>query len=404
MKEVDQTARGPTLDVPILHRVGSVVASLLFVLTLFATVPVRADEGGPWVVPTELCRGYWFVPISLNEQKFGAGKVLNLIYDTGASSTRIDADALRRATGRSFDDGDRVRLVDASAGDIIFRELPARVDELGHLSMALGRSVDGILAVDAFKDFLLTLDPEQGRMSLTKGKLPRPDGKTVFSTRGPDKRPWLKVTIAGIEKRLLVDSGAAGSGIQINDIEDFPLHGEPRVLSSSVRLNEVEKNTMARLDGSVSIAGLTLVDPVIEEVPKSPILGGEVLQHFEMTLDQRHRRTSLRLLGPTEIPPQPHFELGISFQPTDRGLLVTDVYEDTPGEAAGIQPGDLVIGINGKRPEERGCARVGQDGGSSSLTIERDGTVLEKTLDMVPIIPVDESLNGSETELDKRTD
>jgi len=370
------------------NRIFDRVPCLLVALTLFALVPVRAEEGGPWVVPTELCRGYWFVPLALNEDKFGAGKVLYLIYDTGASSTLIDVDALRRVTGQSFDDGDRVRLRDAKAGDITFRKLPARVDKLGHLSMAMGRSVDGILAVDAFKDFLLTLDAEQGRMSLTKGKLPRPDGKTVFSIRGPDKRPWLEVTVAEIEQRLLVDSGAAGSGISINDIEDFPVQGEPRVLSSSVRLNRVEKHPMARLDGSVSIAGLTFVDPVIEEVPGIPLLGGEVLQHFEVTLDQRRRRLALRLTGPSEIAPQPHFELGISFQPTDRGLLVTDVYEDTPGDAAGMQSGDLVIGINGKRPEERGCNRFGKDYEPASLTIERDGAVLEKTLEMQPIIPV----------------
>lgn len=372
-----------------MRRYAQEALHLLAALACLAPGLALTAENETWVVPTETCRGFWFVPIMLNEEKFGPGKVLNFIYDTGASSTIVDAAALERASGRSFDDGDRVRLVDATAGDVTFTKLPARVDSLGHLSMALGRSVDGILGVDAFKQFLLTLDPGTQTMTLSKGSLPRPDGETVFSSRGPGNRPWLKVSIAGNKERLLVDSGAAGTGITVNKIKRFPLQAEPRVFSSSVRLNHVEKRRMARLSGSVPVAGVTFIDPVLEEVPGTQLMGGQVLQHFVMRLDQRTRRLQLEPIGASEQPPQPHFELGMAYRPTDTGLAVTDVYADTPAEAAGLEAGDVLIRINGSRPDQRGCESLTRDGQEVALSVERDGAVIQKTMVMRPVIGVD---------------
>ena len=349
------------------------------------SLQVQAEDE-TWVVPTELCRGYWFVPVALNEAKYGPDSVLHFIYDTGASATYIDKGALERLTGRTFDSGDRVRLVDASSGDIQFHKLGGRIRNLGHLSMAMGRPVDGILAVDTFEKFLLTLDPVAGEMSLARGNLPRPDGQTVFSTRGRDERPWLKVSIAGNKETLLVDSGAAGTGISINKIERFPLQGEPRVFSSSVRLSRIEKHSAARLDGAVTLAGLTFEEPVIEDVPGTQLLGGEMLQYFVMTLDQRKRRLSLRPTRSEPVPPAPRFELGMAYRPTAEGLLVTEIYENTPAHAAGLQDGDLVIEINGARPDLRGCTAFDQDGQAVEFSVRRNDSVIETTLVMKPVI------------------
>lgn len=355
-------------------------------LLLFLASPLfAADES--WVVPTENCRGFWFVPVALDEDKYGPKGVLNFVYDTGAESTIVDASALERITGKSFDKGDRVRLVDAQAGPLTFNKLPARVDHLGHLSMAMGRPVDGILAVDVFRKFLLTLDPRDRTMTLRRGKLPRPDRKTVFSVRGPGKRPWLKVSIAGDNERLLVDSGAAGAGISLNDIERFLLQGEPRVFSSSVRLSRIEKRPAGRLDGSVTLAGVTFVEPVIEEVPGTQLLGGKFLEHFVMTLDQRNRRLSLDRIGEELQPPQPQYELGMAYRPNDRGLQVLEVYDDTPAAVAGIASGDLVVAIDGARPDRRGCATLAEEDRNVVFSVERGGTLLEATLVMRPVIP-----------------
>ncbi len=363
------------------------MARLALALVLLAVATTLPAEEESWTVPTEDCRDFWFVPIALNEDKYGPDNVLNFIYDTGAESTIVDASALERVTGKSFDDGDRVRIVDATAGPVTFNKLPARVRDLGHLSMAMGRPVDGILAVDAFRKFLVTLDPRDRTMTLRRGTLPRPDRDTVFSVRGPGNRPWLKVSIAGETEQLLVDSGAAGAGISVNDIERFPLQGEPRVFSSSVRLNRIEKRPAGRLDGSVTLAGVTFVDPVIEQATGTQLLGGRFLGQFVMTLDQRKRRLQLERIGEDVLPPQPQYELGMAFRPTEKGFEVLEVYGNTPAAVAGVESGDVVVAIDGARPDRRGCAPLTEGNREVVFSIERGGAVLDTTLVMLPVIP-----------------
>lgn len=362
---------------------------LTFALALLALTSTAPGDAESWTVPTETCRGYWLVSIALNEEKHGPGKILHFIYDTGASSTYVDGDALERASSRSFDQGARVNLLNATAGDIKFNKLPMQVTSLRHLSMAMGRPVDGILAVDVFRKFLLTIDPQSETMTLSRGELPRPDGETVFSVRGKDKRPWLKVSIAGNREKLLVDSGAAGTSISVNRIGRFPLNGEPRVLNSSFRLNRVEMHATGRLDGNVPLAGITFIDPIVDEVPGTQLLGGELLRHFVMTLDQRNRRLQLRRIGPEEQQPRPHFELGMGYRLAPNGLAVADVFADTPAEAAGIEKGDIIVAFDGHRPEQRGCPAADEKVDDITLSIERDGVVIDKRLVMEPVIPVE---------------
>jgi predicted metalloprotease with PDZ domain len=196
------------------------------------------------------------------------------------------------------------------------------------------------------------------------------------------------MSIAGREETLLVDSGAAGTGISINDIERFPLKQQPRIFSSSVRLTRIEQHSAARLDGAVSLAGLTFEEPVIEGVPGTQLLGGEILQHFVMTLDQKKRRLSLQATSSEAVPPQPRFELGIGYRPTDEGLLVTEVFADTPAGVAGLQRGDLVTAIDGARPDQRGCNSFAEDDMKVRFTVVRNGSALDKTLVMKPVIAV----------------
>ena len=45
------------------------------------------------------------------------------------------------------------------------------------------------------------------------------------------------------------------------------------------------------------------------------------------------------------VDPQPH--IGVTVQPVERGLIVTDVQPESPAEAAGLYPGDIIIAVDG---------------------------------------------------------
>ncbi|MEO1040541.1 MAG: PDZ domain-containing protein [Pseudomonadota bacterium] len=367
------------------------LAAVLFAALLLASgAPVRAgavQADREIVVPTELCRGFWFIPVTLQPRDREApSRTLWFLHDTGASNSYVDPDSLERVTGRRLEANRRVRIVDASAGPVRFNRLSVRVDELDHLSIALGREIDGILSVHTFDDFLQILDYPGREMRLRTGALPRPDGRSVFSSRGPDRRPWVEVDFAGRTQRLLVDSGAAGTAFAVNDIDDFALLAPARPLAGAVRFNRLEARRIARLDGQAELAGLRFDSPVLEEVPNSPLLGGEALRRYVVVLDQTRRRVAFY---PTESGPvaaEPAFEFGAVLRPRLEGLEVERLFPETPFAEAGLRRGDLITHFDGQPVAERGCSRA-QHSGQIELRVLRDGADQTIPVNLWPVLP-----------------
>ena len=362
--------------------------AILSVLTLLAAQasPAADADRGERVLPAELCRGFWLMPVELEPGPSGVRHTLWFLHDTGASATYVEPDSIERVSGQRVETGARVRLSDASSGPLTINSLTARAAELDHLAIGLGRPIDGIMSVYALQDFLLTLDYPAGEMRIREGRLPRPDGRTVFSTRGPDGRPWLRVDLAGRERPLLIDSGAGGLTFAVNHIDRFSLVDEPRVLTSAVRFNRIERRRIARLDGDATVAGLRVQNPVLEEVPRSELLGGEILRLFVITLDQARKRVRFEPAFEGPIPATDHVELGAGLRPVPEGFEVFEVFPDTPAHAAGVLAGDLVTHYDGVAIAERGCVSS-TDTDRLILTVVRDGIERDIEVMLDPVLP-----------------
>ena len=355
---------------------------LAVLLTVQSSAEFPADE---YVVPTEQCRGFWMIPVTLrSENPEAEPRTLWFLHDTGASNTFVDPDALERVSGRRFSEGRRVNITDATAGPVQINRLPARVRELDHLSVSLGREIDGLMSVHALDDFLMILDYPAAQMRLRRGALPAPDGETVFSSRGRDRRPWLMVNFADRNQRLLIDSGAAGLAFAVNDIDQFSLAEPAREVAGAVRFDRLEARRASRLDGSARVAGLSFQSPVLEEVPRSALLGGEALRHFVVTLDQANRRVAFVPATQDPVPAQDHFEFGALLRPSRAGLEVVRLFSGLPFDAAGVQVGDLITHFNTVAIEGRGCEPLTATD-PLSLTLIRDGAELELTAVLTPV-------------------
>ena len=347
-----------------------------------------AATSDPIELPVTLCKGYWFVPVTYESRTGGAPHVIEFLHDTGAGASFIDPDALEAMSGRRFDEGARVTLTDGRAGAVTLNRLPARVQELDHLSTAMGRPVDAILSVNAFEDFLQIIDYEAQTLTLQTGDLPRPDGETVFSSRGEDRRPWLRVDLGGRHRRLLIDTGAPDVILAVNHIDRFELDRPARPLTGATRLTRLETRALSGLDATVTLAGVTFEAPVLEEVPEAELVGGEILRHYRITLDQRARRGRLEPYAPgAVIAAEDHYEFGAVFEPEGETLVVGAVFEDTPASRAGVQVGDRVEAVNGRPVAERGC-EVGPGAEPVLFSIRRGGERLELMLDALPVLPV----------------
>ncbi len=358
---------------------------------LFTPVAAAQDE---IVLPTEMCRDYFFVPLVVSAQpgrpESDEGRTLWLIYDTGASQTHIDPDSIARVANMDVSGLDRVNVTNATMGRLNINRLPAELSQLDHLSVGLGREIDGILGVTAFRDFLMTLDYEHGVIRLANGELPRPDGETVFSTRGPGVRPFIELDLPGRrDRRVLIDSGAAGTPLALNRIERYPLVDYPRPIGASIRFAHIEYREGGRLDGDVRLGDFVFEQPLIEDLPETEIIGGMMMRHFNWTFDQRHERVRLeRIAGDGPIPMDAETVHGLALRPQGRDVVIDAILPGSRAIEAGLAEGDVLTHFDGLPVAERGCGFGDGEGIPSSITVTRvrDGEAMDVVLPLVTLV------------------
>jgi len=366
-------------------RLCAVLLALWLIGNPAAGAQTPPEAGIP--VPTEMCLGYFFVPVTLRARDDAPDRdrTLWFVYDTGASTTYVDADSLERVSGRRIDEGDRVRITDATAGRVTYHTLPARVGDLDHLSITLGREIDGILAHDAFGDSLVVLDYAAGQIRLGEGRLPPPDGRTVFDAAGADERPWLRVEFPGGARRMLIDSGAGLTALAVNALDGEPTLAPPRPTGAAVRFRHVEQRLGARLDGEARIGAYRLDGPILETTPGSQIIGGLVMRHFVWTFDTAQAR--VRIEPATDTQPvrfEPLTGHGMVLSPEADGMRVAAILADSPAAGADIRRGDLVTHFDGLPLRERGCAPRRTD--VVTVTLLRDGAAHDVRIDLFALV------------------
>ena len=353
----------------------------------FLSIGSAAIAAEPVVIPTVICRGYFLVPITLAPREgYAQDRTLWFLHDTGASSSYVDPDSIERVSGIRLGARDRANIRDAHAGPVSINHLQARVSQLDHLSRALGHPIDGILSFGAFSDFLLTLDYEHGEMRLEEGRLPRPDGVTVFDANGPDYRPWMVVEFPDRRRRMLIDSGAALTSLAVRRIDLYDTIEPPRPTGASMRLREVEERSGARSRLDARLGPNRLITPTLQSTPGTELIGGEVMRHFNWTFDQSTERVRMVRHHP-EIPItfEPDFDHGMVFEPHPLGYRVEAVVANTPASHAGVHVGDIVTAYNGRPLDVRGC-----DGPPPSNTLVvsliRDGREMALTLELFALV------------------
>lgn len=353
-----------------------------------ATALAQAET--EYVLPTQMCRGYFFVPVTLEVREGDSpeARTLWFLYDTGASASYVDPDSIERVSGQSLDSGVRANFGTATSGDLHFTGLRARVRNLDHLSIALGREIDGILEFGAFANVLLTLDYANSEMRVVSGVLPRPDRQTVFDANGPDDRPWIRIGFPGRnDRRLLIDSGAALSPIILRRIDRYDTVAPPRTTGAAVRFSEVEERRSARLRNSLWIGPNELEQPIVQSTPETEILGGQAMRHFSWTFDQRNERVRVIPNDPdTPVRFDPLVNHGMVLVPEGDGMRVSRVLTNSPAFDAGVEQGDFVTRFNGQSVRTRSCEMGSEPPSSMELTLLRRGETINITLDLYPLV------------------
>jgi hypothetical protein len=366
-------------------------AITIVILIALSASPIAGSQEA-LVVPTQMCHDFFFVPLTVSSQPgrpaSDEGRTLWLIYDTGAERTHIDPDSIARVANMDVSDASSVNIINATMGPLNVNRLPVGITELDHLSVALGREIDGILGYTFFRDFLVTLDYESGAIRLTEGRLPRPDNETVFSTRGPGVRPFLQVDIDGRTRRLLIDSGAAGTPLAVQRIERYELTQPQRPVGASIRFSRIEYRDGGRLAGEARFGPHVFEQPLIEDLPETEILGGMVMRHFNWTFDMEHERVRIeRIEGTGPIRMAAELTHGLALRPTPgRTLTVDAILPGSAAREAGLAAGDVLTHFDGLPVAERGCGVAQGAPTPQFITIRRKGDNEDIILPLVTLV------------------
>lgn len=355
-----------------------------FSLFLFLSL-LGSANADPLDLNAHMCRGYFFVPVTLNSEtstKTEEERTLYFLYDSGASLTYADPDSIERVTGKRIEAEKRVRLTDGHIGDLNFNSLPTRTAELDHLSIALGREIDGVLAYDAFGQRLLTLDYAAETMSLAEGHLPRPNRKDIFSTRGKDKRPWLSLKIGKKRRKILIDTGSTTT-FALRNLYAYRMQATPVPISAAVRWDRMESRSAGRLAGDAFIGKNKIETPIIESVPGTELLGGSILKHFRVTFDVGKKRVRLDPYEDQAIQVPPERGWGLFLRPVKDGLKIEKVLPNGPSAKTDLAANDVITHVNGVPIRERNCAslegqlsaQITRRRGDESATVTIDFTV-----------------------------
>jgi len=364
------------------------IAVLLVASVATSPTPAVADDTTQdRVIPSTRCRGLWIVPLTFGKDENDLTRTMQLVLDTGASTTSVDPDAIQRVFGKRFKTGKKVTLRDGTAGPLRVKRIKVRVHEMDHLARALGFEIDGIMGFNVFEQLLLTLDYHDEEVRVRRGSLGPVDGREVFEDLGK-RRPYIALDFGDRRVPLLIDSGSSGGlDLRAEDVEEWLV--KPRPVSAAVRYSNVVVTESGRIGESPRFGPLVLDRPVIDLRDSTRLIGSEALERFELTFDQRSER--IRMVPDSNEPirlPLPR-GIGAALSPRAAGFEVIRVFDGLPAQEAGLQVGDLLVAIDGVAVTDRGCERAEDDDDrvSKRLTIRRGDEEFEFTVGIVELLP-----------------
>lgn len=255
-------------------------------------------------------------------------------------------------------------------------------------AMSLGQ-FQGVLGMTLFREALLTFDPQNDRITISKGELSAGDPGVVsyHSTLGSGFK--IDVEVAGQQITMILDTGSPSSfTFPLALSESLPLQGELRKGPRAQLVGGERSIQLGTLDGVIKLGDLTYMNPELAFMdPSTPYgnIGNSVLGDIVLTIDQRNGLLALRkseatkvARAATEKQPRKPRRLGIQFRgmPGGRVLTVSKVDSASLGQRAGMKAGDVLVRLNGRPTQEYDMKALGALFRSSTplrFEVERNG-------------------------------
>lgn len=369
-----------------------------FTATIASVAAAQEPLSSEHVLPTRRCGNLFIVDAKINDKGPFA-----LVVDTGCASLVLDAGAAkllgssqltnRTTTGTGAHGKDVTATVvtgieSVRVGDISLAPGSTVSIDMAALRQAMRSEIDGMLGFDAFRQLVLILDFPAGQIRVRERSIGAEEATSrLWIRRGT---PEVDVRIGSHHVQALLDSGN-NRGLKIADADVFPVQSGWQTVGVGVAADGAQLVRAGRLVRDVQLAGMTLSQPIVEVGSGGvSIVGCEVLKDFVWTIDQRRGCLQVKPAASHDAKSPPVRGTGAAIVAAEGGLKVVDVSDHSPAAKSGLLSEDLIVRINGKLFSTFVCSEAEdlmRSSKSLQLTIRRGEQELEKTVEVIDIIP-----------------
>jgi len=148
---------------------------------------------------------------------------------------------------------------------------------------------DGILGINVLKQWVLTIDYPAKQVTIAKGQLPAPDNQTAFNYKAKNMTPNISITIGDHTKWMLIDTGSAGAfSVPTGWEKQIHFIGNPNTVRIFGIIGTAE-GFAGRVSDKISFGAYSFTEPTVSVGGIGFRVGGSVLKHFRITLDQKKK-------------------------------------------------------------------------------------------------------------------
>lgn len=264
-------------------------------LTLLIVAAPLTAQTTALTAPLDLTHGKPFVMVMVN----GKGP-FRFVVDTGTSAEAFVsvelADELNlpvagqvHLSDPSQQGGQKVPMVmiqSLEVAGVVFSGVRAA----RHTVSSADGNCDGLLGFELFRDYLLTLDYPNRRMTLASGSL-KPDGeRSVLPFRTPYGIPIVAMHIGDLQIDAQIDSGGTGLSLPEVVVSQLKFDSDPAAFGVAESISTRFQLRAAKLASDVHLGSYTFSRPFVEINSAFPLanLGSCAMQNFVFTFDQKN--------------------------------------------------------------------------------------------------------------------
>jgi len=285
-----------------------------------------------------------------------------------------------------------VRFDSLSVGSLRFSALDAPSRDYNSRGLP---PIDGVLCLDLFRGFVITLDYPAQKIRIERGQLPEADGLSIFAAAPGQRNIVVQLTVGGQSVPAVLDTGnSVGLLLPASVVKGLAKAGEPVAAGRARSVSGEYDVQQVQLAEPVLLGGHSLGTTVrYYDQLQTGNVGSRELAAFRVSFDPANNRVRLAdsaaqpVAAPRDAPapaPAPRrygIQLpGIAGDP----LEVSGAEPGSIAERGGVRAGDRITAMNGKPLREISEQERVQAlrGSPLVLTIERAGKTLEIRLTM----------------------